>query len=162
MPEHVPHICIFIETWDQALCVLTDPFKQSPYRVTEKQKQHFTLKQRQPVLQQLKLSIPTWAFLLVQLVTGCHRPVATRATVRASICCTAGSSETCRSWLSIRLHYRARLYSSSSVRHKQLWIHSAESFTSSILYSVSWTPNFYSASKTCNCDVCEKPGVRLV
>lgn len=70
MPEHVPHICIFIETWDQALCVLTDPFKQSPYRVTEKQKQHFTLKQRQPVLQQLKLSIPTWAFLLVQLVTG--------------------------------------------------------------------------------------------
>lgn len=52
---------------------------------------------------QLDLSIPTC--LLFELVTGSHRPVATRATVWAAICCTAGSSEGCRSWLGFRLHY---------------------------------------------------------
>ena len=105
-------------------------------------------------------------FLQVQLVTCCHRPVATKATARASICCTAGSSGSCRSWPSIRLHYhRASPREEGKLLQQQLRQRRAalnslsQMFHIKHLYSVSWTPSFYSASKTCNCDVCVKPGV---
>lgn len=57
---------------------------------------------------------------------------------------------------------RARLYSDSSVRDEQLWSSLSRICHIKHSYSVSSTPNFYSVLKTCNCDVCEKPGVWLV
>lgn len=104
-------------------------------------------------MQQLDLGIPTWACLL--FMTGWHRPVATRATVWAAICCTAGSSEGCGSWLGFRLHYH------HSVKRDQLCE------TRAALNSLGWIfhilfyrlPNFYSALKMCNG---ETPGVWLV
>ncbi len=101
-----------------------------------------------------------------QLVTCCHGPVATRATMRAIICCTVGSSGTLRCWFSIRFHYHHGVNQGGGKAREQQLCQRRTALNSlsrifhiKHLYSVSRTPNFYSALKTCNCDVCEKPGV---
>lgn len=147
--------------------MLPDPFLRST--CNRKQKQHFTFEKRQPDLQQLKPSIITWPFLQFSwwhAATGQwppgpqwgppyaaqrgHLGAADPGSVSGFITTTASTREESKARQQQLCQRRTALNSLSRIFHIKH------------LYSVSQTPNFYSALKTCNCDVCEKPGVWLV